>query len=443
MRSVLEIQHGGDAGALVGVGFLEGDGVLQTLPLLSPADLLKSATFQVIEMPHPESARFAVLNPQRHAQQVTVDLLEAKSGQIVARQQLKLRPGAVSSYEIAELFPAAKRDSGDVRLALEGTDPFQVSGYYTLPSGASVDLVFCPEEDAHPNGSYPLLSSTDFEVYTTLINLDQDPVTIGVQVSWPGGDYTVGPLEIPGNGSFRLEIEQLAEENEADLLGRRLDPEYEQAYLRWTTLRGAGLLIARTETKKRDGSESFGFNCGACCEEIPTTHSVPRTGWIGPGQTLPFQASVTIETCSGTTGPFPTDPFWISSPSPFNWNGTNVSASSGADRDLPFDSYELTVGDSCVPKPVRTRGNARAKACKKFCNPQCYSTSGSTTCAAQTPSCNTCYFCCRDLYFESICKGQNSGAGDGYLACTTNCVIDKGCSNPPSLPSFIPCIDQT
>jgi hypothetical protein len=265
-------------------------------------------------------------------------------------------------------------------------------------------------------------------------------VTVGAQVSWPGGDYAIGPFEIPGGGSYRLEMDELVVENKADLLGRQLDPEYEQAFLRWTALRGTGKLIGRTETRRRDGSESFGFNCGACCEESPFIHSIPGIASVGPGQTRPLQASVTIETCSGTTGPFSTTPFWLSSPSPFNWNGSNVSASFGANQEFPFQSYELEVGTSCVPKPILMSGNARAKACKKFCNPQCRSTDGIQTCAAQTGSCVLCFSCCIDLYAESICNGQDAlSAARGFEFCTFNCEHDKGCGNKPPIPTFLPC----
>ncbi len=148
-----------------------------------------------------------------------------------------------------------------------------------------------------------------------------------------------------------------------------------------------------------------------------------------------------VENCTGHSGPFPTTPIWFGPRSPFQWDGTHVSTTAGADRDLIFEGYVLETDDNCFPRFYRRRGDGRAKACKKFCNLQCYSTAGVQTCAAQTPSCTLCFSCCIDLYSTSICKGENTAsAGEGFRHCKFNCVVDKGCTSSPPLPTFLPCI---
>ena len=160
---------------------------------------------------------------------------------------------------------------------------------------------------------------------------------------------------------------------------------------------------------------------------------------VGPGQSPGFQASVMVENCTGHSGPFPTTPIWFGPRSPFQWDGTHVSTTAGADRDLIFEGYVLETDDNCFPRFYRRRGDGRAKACKMFCNPQCYSET--VTCAQQTAACSLCFRCCRDTAFTAICKGQEvRSAQIAFNICKIGCVTDVGCDGANQ---FLPPISCT
>lgn len=222
----------------------------------------------------------------------------------------------------------------------------------------------------------------------------------------------------------QIDLEALAENLPPDLLGRELDMERPSGVLKWSVIGGGQELIGRTEARPKGSEDRFGFNCWGCCWQIPEGEIVPLEVSFTPNQQAGFQASMTMSDCSGTMGPFPTTPESISSPLPFVWNGSTVTASSAADGDLSFGTEALRISPTCASIWKWIFGFGRAKMCQKTFNPDGYD--ATKTCSSQTTTCTQCQTCCGDLFSQNVCRGKNKDTAQAERnACIGVCLSDR------------------
>ena len=430
----IRVKPRGKAGSLTVFGMIEGADHLARLPWAAPADLEKGTAQDAIRLPDLESAILSVFQPRAGSAPIELDLVDLMSGSLLARGTVEPEPGVPVSVVLGELFPVSP--SRETRLRLRGSEPFLVSGCSRLPAGEVVDLAFFPTANAHPSGLYPLPGLEGHEVVTTLVNLGDEPAQIGAQVSWNGGTRAIGPFEVPAGGAHRLDFATIAEAGEADVLGRTLDPAYEEGFLQWTVIRGSRQLIARTEARPRDGHDAFGFNCFTCCESIPRGVTVPGSISFAPGQTPSFQSCMMFEQCSGSSGPYYVPPQTVTAPSPFTWNGQNVGASGGGSKILSFTAEGLEFKADCTSSSLIFPGEGDADTCKAQCNPNFPL---QTQCKNQTGNCTTCFACCNAQFGELFCRTEQFNSAQRiYNECVLLCKQSFGCGNPPAPPSVCP-----
>lgn len=394
----IEITTHGAAAAWAATGLFEGPG-LRVLPFVTAGEVDQGNEYHAVRIPAAADTVFNFFNPEPKALEVNLDLLDFDSGALLETVSLTLEHHEVRSASLYELFGVG-RSSGELRLRLQATDPFLVTGGSFSSEGAFTDIAIFPAAKAHKNGRYPLPELEHTDVVTTLVNLGDEPAQIGGQISWNTGTWAFGPIELGPREARRLNIRDLAKNGSADVLGRSLDPSYAGGFLKWTTLSGSTDLIARTEAQPHGLEDSFGFNCFGCCYELSRGVVVPSSVSFLPGQTPTFQSCLTIEDCAGSTGPFPTSPLSISSPSPFSWNGTSVGASAAAARVLSFDGEgpRVTV-TQCQSSMMPIFADGDADTCKALLGPY----DQSKGCDLQTSNCSDCYSCCENIRKKADC----------------------------------------
>ncbi|MGH7562129.1 MAG: hypothetical protein ACRENB_14045, partial [Gemmatimonadales bacterium] len=398
MRGWARLTHDGDPGALLGVGLVRGSDYLMALELVTPAGARKGLHFEAIRLPRelergstlPETV-VSLLNTGEKTQVATLELLDQDSGAVLWERSIHLDPWEVRSESIRRgQGEGTMIVSGEARLRVRSDEPtLLVRGTSTLAAGELVDLAFFAAADAHTGGTYPLPDPQRYAVSTWVVNLGTEASTVVAQLFWAGGTYSVGPVVVAAGGSHRFEIADLLARSTPDLLGRRPDPLHPQGVLKWIVQRGSHELIGRTEVRRRDGSDSVGFNCFGCCWQIPSGLIVPSEVSFLPGELPPFEAAVQFNTCSGLLGPFGTSYDSATVPYPFTWDGSVIGASGGGDEDIRFEGIEEEIPFGiCPPRQKGIFGIGRAKTCQKLHNPNNYK--ANQTCPPQTDSCQEC-----------------------------------------------------
>lgn len=178
----------------------------------------------------------------------------------------------------------------------------------------------------------------------------------------------------------------------------------------------------------------MGFNCLGCCWESPWGSVLPSYVELDVGQSPAFVACVSYETCNGPMGPYETSPSSMTVPSPFTWNGVNVSASAPAEATLSFLAWGEEVASTCNVIDAPYGGSGVADACKihlrKSHNPL-QSWSNGVACNQQVggepagEKCTRCNACCEAQKQYRNCKGKHQDVVQSeYNACIGLCAID-------------------
>ncbi|HSL84098.1 MAG TPA: hypothetical protein VLF66_15100, partial [Thermoanaerobaculia bacterium] len=164
------------------------------------------------------------------------------------------------------------------------------------------------------------------------------------------------------------------------------------------------------------------------CWEYHQAMIVPSEVEFTPGDERPFQISETISDCAGTMGPYPVNnPISLTSPQPFVWNGSRITSSTAADRDVSFEMEAINTTPTCAISLKRLFGFGRAKMCKATFNPRGYT--NNKTCAQQTGSCIECKACCHNIAQMLICQGKNPGVVESNKqGCIGICLNDHICN---------------
>ncbi len=370
-----------------------------------------------------------------------LELLDATTGQTLATEVARAGSNETAVFDLGKLAAGAGTDLRQLprRLRLTGWPVSVASGWAMSPDGAMLELPWFPARDAHAGGSYPIPDLARHEVITQLVNLGEEASEVAVQISWNGGTYAYGPFLVPAGGARRLDLGAMALAGEPDLLGRTLDPQIPQGFLHWTVLGGSRSLIARTEARRLDGEDHFGFNCFGCCWQLPDGEVVPAAPSFLPGQTVAMQACLTYSTCSGEMGPYSTPPLRLTVPAPFSWNGRQVSASAPASADLLFEGSAPRVDLSCDTRSQPIYGAARPTTCLKLLKTTrraSGSWSVAEACTIQLGSvsvaqkCSACGECCDAIYSYTLCQGGPEAMGEAdaaRLTCRTLCAVDWQC----------------
>lgn len=417
----LRAEHQGAAGSLVGAGLLEGRDFLSALPVRPPSEMARGYDAIRVPLGGGSETHVSLFNPADRPRSVDFAVLDAATGAALVERRETVAPLAVSSFDVRKLL--AREATGDIRLHVAAAGPILAAGAALLPTGEAIDLALFGYGKGHPSGSYPLPPLADFEVVHTFLNLSSSPARIVAQISWSGGTYSLEPFDLPAGASRRLDVAQVAAAQLPDLLGRRLDPGYRNGFLQWTTQSGGHDVIARLEARRRGGRDVVGFNCSGCCTKTPRGSIMPSEVSFAAGETVLFQACETIYTCNSVLGPYPASIVSLSSPWPFTWNGTHLSASAGADAEISFTGEGEKLFTTCQVAQIETFGFGRGKTCQQTHNPLGYDPR--KTCVSQTSSCDACKLCCEALKNQKICQGQAAHLViSEYNACIGHCVTD-------------------
>ena len=455
----LRITHDGELGALRMVGLRFSRNILAKLPVMTPAVWQNTLAFNAIRVPlsHQDSAarpadRFGgrgtammtLFNAASSEREALIEVFDPTNGVLLMRRAKRVSAGQVTSVDLSRwIAEVLGRPRDEVRVRVSSPKPgLLVSGSSTLPTGEILDLVFFPQQDAHSTGTYPLPPLETHEVFATLVNLGEEPAEVVAQFYWDKGTYAYGPFRIEAGTSYRIDVAAVAARKEPDLLGRTLDRDYAQGFLKWSVRSGSHALIGRTEARAHDaGRDTFGFNCIGCCFEEPRGDVLPFSTSFFVGQSPSFQACYYVDTCNSTLGPFLSSPTSYDVPSPFSWNGLNISASAAGQEDVWFfDTEEGKLpGTLCPEVTMPVAGRGKPSSCKtllrKAHNPSQSWSPGGSTCAVQVGSepankkCERCNACCHAIYAYNICrKVLPALAAAERNACLIHCITDLGCN---------------
>lgn len=418
----LELEHDGEPASLVVTGYLSGPDHLSALPMLH-GDALPSKTYHALRLPMAGSVQGThalTFWAQNGGSAIRVSLVSNRNGSPIAVRHLDIEPGGIRPILLETLFGGAVPDG--TRLVIEGSAPFHVSGFSKGADEQVVDLALFAGSYGHSTGSYPLPSVDSHEVFTTLVNLGVGDTQVVVEIYWRDGAYSHGPITLASGESRRISVDELIRENRPDLLGRTIPQAIDGGLLRWATV-GDGNLIARTEARRRDSLDTFGFNCKSCCEQLPYGGIVPGLVEFLPGESVPFQSAYYYSACDGTMGPYPIPPESSVVPPPFSWNGSTVTASSGADADIEFEATVEGRSIMCFGILRRIFGLGRAQICKKLhLDPW----SATTPCNHQAGTCLLCNACCWSQYNYKVCIGKDVFVRDSERnTCLGICAEEK------------------
>ncbi len=351
------VQAEGDVEGLVTVGWSESPAGRLLIPFaeVGPLGSAEKTAAHAIAIPRPFEALVTLFNPAPQPLVAEISLQHEITGEVEQRVDRTVLPWNLLTLPLRSLF-SIRGTEPSMRLSVHGDKAFLVSGFSFEAGGEPSGLTFFNSAEAHANGTYPLPGLAEHEVTTTLINLGKETARVGGHVVWHGGEHTLEVMKIPPGASHRIDFREIAEAAQPDLMGRTLDPQYRDGFFQWTSLGGSGELIARTEAKSLADGGIVGFNCEGCCEEHEYLTTIPSQVAVGPGQNPGFQASVMVENCTGHSGPFPTTPIWFGPRSPFQWDGSNVSSSAGADRDLHIRRLRARNGRQLLPAVLQAPG---------------------------------------------------------------------------------------
>jgi hypothetical protein len=432
VAGAVRITHDGDPGALAISGLLVGDAFRAVLPVAPPGDPVRPSEFHAVGLPLAAgldrgSARPVVVlrNPGEVEQRVAVTVLDQATGAELQTRERRLRGGEVQALDLTSAAAAA----APTRLRIRGERGLQVAGFVEQATGGATDIAFFSRSEAHKSGSYPLLPLAEAEVGTTLVNLGREPARVLAQIFWRTGAWSLPPIDIPPGASYRLDPEALAAEGAADILGRTLDPAYEQGFLQWVST-GGHELIARTEARAKDSADAIGFSCFGCCARNSTGSIMPGTVNFSIGQTPFFQACETITTCNSVLGPYPALITQLTYAAPFSWDGVRIGASGAAFQNVRFDGIGEKIYNlqTCDVEEKGIFGRGDADTCQKTHNPRNFD--AGRTCTSQTFTCTDCYTCCSNVYEQEVCRCGGTvlcrqARDPERRACDGHCLTDR------------------
>jgi hypothetical protein len=379
----LVIEYEGEGDELVVEGVLEAESWIQRLPVGSEAGSHGYYAYDSLAIPfrsltvgngggQPDAGSMrtvwlATRNLHDEPQDVTLRLLGISSPQHYLDHTWQLGPREVASLRLDELLRDALSDAApaQARLAVSsGRGVFQPLLVSMTPEGVPYEVSLSSHSGEHHGGRYPLPELDRHDVYTYILNLgDEDAELVG-QVSWDGGTYAFGPVQVPAGAITTLDFRSMAQAQVPDMLGRVLeDGPLGRGFIQWSARGGARHLIARTEARPLDSEDQYGFNCAFCCFTYPSGRINPGTANFPiPGPT-PFQAEEWRTTCTGEMGPYPpyNPSFWYSSP--LSWNGWTASATAHTNQNVWFHGDGEIVADTCqtIPGGYGGGGNVRTQ----------------------------------------------------------------------------------
>lgn len=440
--SFLRIRHDGHRGALRVAGLLEGRDHLSLIPVVGREEWEQTRVHEAIRVSWDPKVRgsavLSLFNVSDEETRATVEAFDSVSGARLLRSVERIPPGQPFSLDVGGRLAAMRgRDTGrDLRLRVAANRPgLLVAGKSRQADGSFDDVTLLHPQNAHASGSYPMLPLNTHEVFLTLLNVGDLPADIVAQFYWDGGTYSYGPVRIEANASYRLAVDDVLAEGRPDMLGRKLNPRHRQGFLKWSARGGSNAIVGRTEVRPRGGRDTFGFNCHACCGEIPSGVVIPESVDFFVGATPSFEAAYNIGSCNGTMGPFPAYPTSFNVPAPFTWNGVNVGASGPASENTTFHGYAQGTlpGTICVYRLMGILGFGRPNSCKtllkKAHNPT-QSWSVHATCVSQVGSessgkCSKCQACCNQILAWKLCtKTGLFTANSEHELCLGNCATD-------------------
>lgn len=439
----LRIEHDGERGDLRVAGLLEGRHQLSLIPVVRREDWEGTRIHETIRVtwdPAVEgSALLTLFNVSDLELEATVQAFDVATGTRLLGWNERIAPGRLVTVSPGSRLAAkfGKVTGRDVRLRVAASGPgLIVTGKSRQGDGTIDDMSLLQPEDAHASGSYPMLPLESHEVFLTLLNLGDEPSDVVAQFYWEGGTYAYGPIRVDAKSSYRLAVDDVVQHGRRDMLGQTLNRDHRHGFLKWSARGGSKALLGRTEARPRGGRDTFGFNCTACCGEVPSGVVVPSSVEFFVGQTPAFQTAVEIDTCNGTMGPFPTSASSFSTPSPFTWNGLAIGASSAAQETTSFFGTEegTLPGTLCEYRLMPISGLGSPSSCitllKKTHHPTAF-WSNSQACTLQVggePSntrCSRCQACCGAQKSYRLCRRQNQDiVQQEYQVCITHCQTD-------------------
>jgi len=425
---ILRISNEGDSGTLSVTGVMESDTFLTPLLTSEPAS---ASEFLAVRVPTAEKgnaerrsqASLSFLNTASRSQWIRASILDHVTGRELKAFDRHISSGQIDSVDLSGLANAI--GGSEFRLRVAGETSFLVQGWTELSGGTLAEIPLVPRESAHQNGTYPVPSLSEYDVFTTFVNVGSDVAQIALQVYWAGGTYAPKPITVPPGESRRLSIAELAAKAVPDLLGRTLDPAYEHGFLQWTAQRGSHEIIARTEVREHGDQDTFGYNCFACCPENSYAALIPSTIDFNIAEHPSFQAVEYVYTCNGTLGPYPAVITALTYQSPVSWNGSVISTSGYTSQTVGFsgagDQTVYGVG-YCDERPITIRANGPVIVDK--CHAQNARDIDLTkSCAAQTATCASCQSCCEKVKKVGYCRCEELGFG--LATCKAGIDIDK------------------
>lgn len=427
----VKIQHDGEPGELLGQVTVEGSQQMGKLPLWTlPSGYGIDFEALRVEATKDSKTSITLWNSRDESQEVTIQVRDWISGSSFWRDTLTLPANGLAEAPLtAALASASDNRAFRIQVSAEKTG-LLVHGATETASGEIKDLSFIDHRYLHASGSYPILPVDQFDTDLSLLNLGLDSAEIVAQVYWDEGTYAFGPFTIGPAASFTLSIKDLIAEGAVDLLGRTLPIELKQGFLKWRVHSGSRGFLGRTEATPRGSGDRIGFNCLGCCWESPWGGVIPHYVDFFADQTAAFTSFVTYDTCNGSMGPYQQTPSSMTVPSPFNWNGQTVSASSAAEATLSFSDWGEQVSSDCTVTPVFYGGSGVADACKillrKSHNPL-QSWDVQQTCDQEAKNepeqkCARCNSCCGAKKNYWTCKKKRADLVDSdYNTCIGLC----------------------
>ena len=293
----------------------------------------------------------SAFNSTQEHHEATVLVFDPNTGEELTRHEEILEPSGVKTLEIGDLLAAVDTflDGDSVRVAVTHSgEPGSVllSARSVSPDNQVVYVPMIDVTSAHHNGMVPLPRLDDHFVVTTLTNLGSESAGVVAQIAWESGSYALPSITIEPGASHRIDIAQLAENGPPDILGRVLDPEYQNAVLRWSSRTGSLAFIARTEAHIIGGGH-FGFQGTGCCYEAPYGELLPRSPVFEVGENIAFQASEFRVTCTGAIGPFVAEAPALDYETNFDWTGSTLSATSPGEGQFRFTATSYAIDSSC------------------------------------------------------------------------------------------------
>lgn len=440
-----------EPGQLVGTAFLSGAETLGRLPWLAGERLPAPATHRTHHTPPILDGTedlgnghffLTLLNSGPVPAAGVVEIVGGESGHTLGRRAFRLPAGEAAGIDLTGLLRSAP--AGSLRLRIEAEEPVHVAGIMQVGKAAR-EVPFFHGGEGHRGGSYPLPASGEYEVVTRLVNLGAEEVRIVAQLYWDEedgrvGTYALGPLTVAAGASEEVRLDDLlAGAYPPDVLGRTPSPGMKNGFLRWKAQDGDAVLIGRTEARARSGEgDRFGFNCFGCCFELPAGLIVPQDVSFVAGSSAGFDACIQYDTCSGTMGPYSTDPSSMSVPAPFSWNARVVSSATEGSGDFIFQGEETRTNINCSTSNMMVAGSGKANACKAHLRKAGSATSfwsASQACTQQVggvpnnSKCSKCMECCNAQRAYNGCKDKSGFVADQeQRACLLSCQTDFYCN---------------